>query len=211
MPPIALPRRMWASGEMRFIAPLIVGEDVERVSTIAAIEAKHGRSGPLVFLTIEHVYRQAGEARLHETQRIVYREDPRPGEPAPPDPPAPEGTPRRTLRPDPVQLFRYSALTFNGHRIHYDQAYAREVEGYPDIVVHGPLIATLLLQACADAAPGEEIATFSFRARSPTYAGRPLELHAGRAGHRLEAFAASEGRLVMSAEASLRGEARAIA
>ncbi len=196
MPPIPLPRRMWASGELAFSAPLTVGP-VEKVSTVAAIDFKEGRSGPLLFLTLAHRYVQDGTARVTERQVLVYREDPKPDAPPPPPPAAePGGTVVRTLTPDPVLLFRYSALTFNGHRIHYDLAYAREVEGYAGLVVHGPLIATLLLR---EAAREGEPASFSFRGLSPLIVGEPLSILLERRDGAVRAQAASGARAVMTA------------
>lgn len=165
MPPVPLPRRMWAAGELRYDAPLRLGSTVTRDSTIAAITPKHGSTGPLFFVTVEHRFSADGEPRLHEQQTIVYREmSPEASLPAPT--PAPAEAPWRThWALDATALFRYSALTFNGHRIHYDADYAREVEGYPGLVVHGPLLATLL----ADLAVREQrpVGRFRYRARSP--------------------------------------------
>src|SRR5215213_10868753 len=144
MPPVPLPRRMWAAGALGFEAPLIVGLNVTRRTTIASLDLKKGRTGPLFFLELDHLYTQEGLTCVTERQTLVYREDPKPGETAgnAAAVAGPAGEVVRTLTPDAVLLFRYSALTFNGHRIHYDLAYAREVEGYPALVVHGPLIAT---------------------------------------------------------------------
>jgi 3-methylfumaryl-CoA hydratase len=203
MPPIPLPRRMWASGELSFAAPLMVGE-VEKVSTVAEIDFKEGRTGPLLFLTLEHRYVQEGTARVVERQILVYREDPKPDAPAGEPPRAdPGGTAVRTLVPDPVLLFRYSALTFNGHRIHYDQAYARDVEGYPGLVVHGPLVATLLLR---EAAQGADPASFSFRGLSPLVVGEPLSIVLGCRDGAVRAQATSGARAVMTASLDLRFE-----
>jgi 3-methylfumaryl-CoA hydratase len=203
MPPVPLPRRMWAAGDLTFHAPLVAGAEATRVSTIAALDFKGGRTGPLIFLVIEHRYEQEERNRLTERQTIVYREDPnasdRPIEDKAPSEP-PRGAEVRTLRPNSVLLFRYSALTFNGHRIHYDQTYAREVEGYPDLVVHGPLVATLLLQATADARPDAMIERFSFRAVSPSFVDRPLSLHVAPGGREATATAVSEERIIMTAQ-----------
>lgn len=205
MPPVALPRRMWAAGDLTFHAPLTIDSEVTRLSAIRSIDEKRGRSGPLVFVVIEHRYLQDGEARLTEDQTLVFREDPKPGEegatataPTTSEP----GHTVRTLTPDAVMLFRYSALTFNGHRIHYDLAYAREVEGYPGLVVHGPLIATLLLRACAEAKPGSRVQALSFRGLSPTFAGEPLSISLEPGSQGLGARASSCGRPVMAATAS---------
>ena len=146
LPPVPLPRRMWAGGRLDFMQPLHVGERVERTSRIADVTAKEGRSGSLVFVLVRHEI--AGERGLAivEEHDVVYRGEPQPGERAAVGRPSPgDAAWARTIDPDDVLLFRYSALTFNGHRIHYDRRYVTEVEGYPGLVVHGPLIATLLV------------------------------------------------------------------
>lgn len=173
LPPVPLPRRMWAGSRLEFAAPLRIGEPVTRLSTIERVEQKQGRSGPLVFVTVRHEIDGAGGGRVVDRHDIVYRDDPRPGEPR-------QGTPsalatqaeyRRTVVPDPVMLFRYSALTFNGHRIHYDTDYARDVEGYAGLVVHGPLLATLLLDLVRRWLPDRPVASFDFRALRPVTVG----------------------------------------
>ncbi|HEX8663070.1 MAG TPA: MaoC family dehydratase N-terminal domain-containing protein [Beijerinckiaceae bacterium] len=203
MPPVPLPRRMWAAGELTFLAPLAVGLETARVSTIASLDFKEGRTGPLWFLGIDHEYRQEGGTCVRERQTVVYREDPKPGENRPElgsGGEAESADPVRTLVPDSTMLFRYSALTFNGHRIHYDKDYVRDVEGYPDLVVHGPLVATLLLRAAAEARPG--LRTLSFRALSPSFVGRPLAISLAEAEEGLAATATSDGRRIMAAHAT---------
>ena len=177
LPPIPLPRRMWAGGRVEFNAPLALGEACRRRSTIAKVEEKQGRSGPLAFVTVRHELTQdGGDPALIEEHDIVYREAPAGNAPPPQGQTAPaDAAWREELTPGPVLLFRYSALTFNGHRIHYDADYAREVEGYPDLVVHGPLMATLLLNA-AERATDTPPRRFSFRVLKPAFAGRPLIL-----------------------------------
>ncbi|HEY2021742.1 FAS1-like dehydratase domain-containing protein [Paraburkholderia sp.] len=178
LPPVPLPRRMWAGGRLAFHAPLTVGERARRTSTIANIEDKTGRSGRLVFVTIQHTIEVNGELKLEEEHDIVYREAPRQG--ARPQQPAlaPEGESwRRTIDADPVMLFRYSALTFNGHRIHYDYPYVTQVEGYPGLVVHGPLIATLLVDLVRREMPHATMQSFAFRALRPTFAGQPFTVN----------------------------------
>ena len=170
LPPVSLPRRMWAGGRLQFHGDLRVGVEVERLSTILDVSHKSGRSGELVFVKLRHELVQAGEVRITEEQDIVYRDPPRPGDPQP----APQAAPAtarwsRTVRPDPVLLFRYSALTFNGHRIHYDRPYAQQEEGYPGLVVHGPLLATLLMNLLRDECPRARVAGFSFRAVRPVF------------------------------------------
>lgn len=204
LPPVPLPRRMWAGDRIDFHRPLRVGETVTRTSRILDVKQKDGRSGPLVFVIVRH---EIGDA-LTEEHDIVYREAPKAGEVAPAPPPAPARSQwERTIQPDDVLLFRYSALTFNGHRIHYDRRYATEVEGYPGLIVHGPLIATLLVDLLRRNAPDARIANFTFRAVSPlfdtaafTVCGQPddnektIRLWARNAG----------GGLAMDATATLR-------
>lgn len=203
MPPVPLPRRMWAAGDLAFHGALTVGSPVTRSSTIRSIDDKRGRSGPLIFVVVEHRYEQDGDTRVTETQTLVFREDPKPGgeSPAPPAP-GEEGRVVASVVPDPVMLFRYSALTFNGHRIHYDLAYARDVEGYPGLVVHGPLIATLLLRVCAAARRSERVRTFSFRGLAPTFADEPISIALNESGSSFAATAATANRAVMASKAS---------
>lgn len=166
LPPVDLPRRMWAGGRFRFHAPLILGQPASRQSTIRSVSQKQGRSGRLCFVTVIHELFQNGTCALHEEHDIVYRQDPSPDAPHPIPAAAPEGAEvTRPVVPTQVMLFRYSALTFNGHRIHYDLDYARDVEGYRGLVVHGPLLAQLLMLMATDILG--PLATFSFRAYSP--------------------------------------------
>ena len=183
MPPVALPRRMWAGSRFEFRAPLRVGDRVARTSTIEAVTQKHGRSGPLVFVTVRHEMhcQGASESALVEWHDIVYREAKQPGAPGAGEPlplAAPRGaTWQREVAPEAVLLFRYSALTFNGHRIHYDRRYATGVEGYPGLVVHGPLIATLLLDLLQRHRPDADVATFRFKAVRPTFDLHPFRVN----------------------------------
>jgi 3-methylfumaryl-CoA hydratase len=170
LPPVPLPRRMWAGGRLEFEHPLQVGEEAQRTSRIVDIRTREGRSGSLVFVTVRHEIAQAHRVAITEEHDIVYRGDPRPDA----SPPAREAAPSnesfaREMAPDPVLLFRYSALTFNGHRIHYDRRYVTEVEGYPGLVVHGPLIATLLLDLLRRERPQARVRNFAFRALSPLF------------------------------------------
>ncbi len=166
LPPVPLPRRMWAGGAFAFHRPLRIGANVTRVSTIRDVVLKQGRTGPLCFVTVEHEISDTDGPALTERQDIVYRGiDSTPK--AAPDAAAP-GAHHRKIKADPVFLFRYSALTFNGHRIHYDQPYVTGPEGYPGLIVHGPLQATLLAHYAADlrkAVPSE----FRFRSLSPLF------------------------------------------
>jgi 3-methylfumaryl-CoA hydratase len=182
LPPVSLPRRMWAGGRLWFSAPLVLGDTVTRTSTILKVEAKSGRSGNLVFVTVEHKLVGGQGLAITEEQDIVYREPAAPGSIAGPASPGevPAAAWRRELVPDPVLLFRYSALTMNGHRIHYDRPYAMNEEAYPALVVHGPLQATLLADLAARNVPGR-IAAFEFRGMSPAFDGAALYI-CGEAG-----------------------------
>jgi 3-methylfumaryl-CoA hydratase len=167
LPPIPLPRRMWAGSQLEFREPLNVGDALTRTSTIEDVTEKSGRSGPLVFVRVRHEIRRRGEATvaLLEYHDIVYREEPKADDRAPAAKPAPARSAwERRWVPDDVLLFRYSALTFNSHRIHYDRRYVTEVEGYPGLVVHGPLIATLLLDLVRREMPEADVERFEFRA-----------------------------------------------
>ena len=170
LPPVPLPRRMWAASRMEFRHALRAGSTVTRTSRIADITAKQGRSGPLVFVRVHHELSDTQGLAIAEDQDIVYREMPQAGE-TPPQAVAARTDEQfsRRITPDPVLLFRYSALTFNGHRIHYDRPYAMGEEGYPGLVVHGPLIATLLIDQLRRAHPGLQVKTFEFKAISPLF------------------------------------------
>lgn len=170
LPPVALPRRMWAGSRVVFHRPLRVGDAMQRISRVRDVQWKEGRSGSLVFVVVRHEISVGGVIALTEEQDIVYREAPRPGHvvPAPAEYPATAAW-MRAIEPDPVLLFRYSALTFNSHRIHYDRPYATGVEGYPGLVVHGPLIATMLVDLLRRHRPGAVMTRFTFRAVSPLF------------------------------------------
>jgi 3-methylfumaryl-CoA hydratase len=203
LPPVPLPRRMWAGGRLAFLRPLRVGDAVERRSTITAVESKQGRSGALVFVTVRHEVGDARGVAVTEEHDIVYRDLPRPGAPAPAPVAAPAGEDfSRAIVPDPVLLFRYSALTFNGHRIHYDRSYATQVEGYPGLVVHGPLIATLLVDLLRRERPGATLRAFAFKAASPLFDIHPFTT-CGRqeAGHVALWARNHRGELAMQAQA----------
>lgn len=207
LPPVPLPRRMWAGSRFRFLSPLRVGAEAEKISTIARVEPKQGRSGPLCFVTVAHDLHQNGTHCIAEEHDIVYREDPAPGTPAPVPQPAPDESDfSRTIHPDPVLLFRYSALTFNGHRIHYDQPYATGVEGYPGLVVHGPLLATLLMDLLRREMPDADVSGFAFRALATITDTAEFSVHGARqpdGGVRLWARRA-DGALAMDATATIR-------
>lgn len=171
LPPVPLPRRMWASGEITLHEPLRLGRIARKTSTVRSVELKQGKAGALVFVTVAHELEQDGQPCLNELQHIVYREAPAAPAPLPPGDLAPnEADWSRAVSPDPVTLFRFSALTYNGHRIHYDRDYATREEFYPALVVHGPLLATLLLDLLAREGNVTASPThFSFRAQRPAF------------------------------------------
>jgi 3-methylfumaryl-CoA hydratase len=206
LPPITLPRRMWAGGRLEFLHPLTVGEPIQRVSTIKAIRGKSGRSGQLVFVTVLHEISGANGIAIREEHDIVYRDAPAPGTAAPVPVPAPaDGQFGRTVTPDPVLLMRYSALTFNGHRIHYDRPYAMQDEGYPGLVVHGPLIATLLMETLRAAHPEKDIGSFEFKAVSPLFDIAPFSVNGKLEGNTARLWARGpEGQLAMQASAAFK-------
>lgn len=207
LPPVTLPRRMWAGGRLKFLAPLAIGAKAERFSQIKAVEAKQGKSGPLVFVTVSHEISVQGIPVIQEEHDIVYRESlqtagsMRKTKLAPTD-----AHWSRQISPDPVQLFRYSALTFNGYRIHYDRTYATEVEGYPSLIVHGPLLASLLTDLVRRELPSQTISEFAFRAIAPLFDTEPFSVHGRLAadGHHVMLWASNmRGELTMQAEAKL--------
>jgi 3-methylfumaryl-CoA hydratase len=202
LPPVPLPRRMWAGSRFEFHHPLRVGDQIMRETRVIDIKEKSGRSGPLVFVVVRHEISNAAGVAVAEEHDIVYRDH----GPAAPAQAAPDGAAwERTIQPDDVLLFRYSALTFNAHRIHYDRRYATEVEGYPGLVVHGPLIATLLMDLLRRYAPAANVSRFSFRAVSPLFDTGPFTV-CGKAEGKAVALWARDaaGNLAMSAEALIR-------
>jgi 3-methylfumaryl-CoA hydratase len=210
LPPVSLPRRMWAGGRLQFqnARPLRVGQDVVRQSVITSVDYKEGRSGKLIFVSLRHTILDGeGQVALIEEQDIVYRGHATSAlssavsTRAPTDP-----VWIREVHPDASLLFRYSALTFNGHRIHYDRTYATEVEGYSGLVVHGPLIATLLLELMHTEVPGARIERFSFRAVAPLFDTAPFLVCGHPQGNQrtISLWAQTlDGRLAMSASADL--------
>lgn len=176
LPPVPLPRRMWAGSRLRFHRPLKVGARVDRRSVVSLIVEKGSRSGPLIFVTVHHALTSNGELAIEEDQDLVYREMSSPAADRPRDP-LPTAAWRRTVDPHETLLFRFSALTFNGHRIHYDRRYAEEIEGYAGLVVHGPLIATLLLQLLVERKPDQTVTRFEFKAIRPTLDIAPFDIH----------------------------------
>jgi 3-methylfumaryl-CoA hydratase len=207
LPPVPLPRRMWAGGRLEFVRAMRVGETYTRTSRIADVQHKEGRTGPLVFVVARHEIGNADGIAIAEEQDIVYRDQAKRGEPAPAARPAPAGAAwERAVQPDEVLLFRYSALTFNGHRIHYDRRYATETEGYPGLVVHGPLIATLLLDLLRRHMPQAQLARLEFRAASPLFDTGPFEVNGKPGDGKMVALWASsaDGNLAMTASVTLR-------
>lgn len=175
LPPVPLPRRMWAGGRVTFHKPLLVGASVTKASTITAIKEKTGTTGRLVFVTVRHDLDAGDGIAVSEEQDLVYREPAAAMLPMPVAAPAPKASWVEQVNPGPVLLFRYSALTMNGHRIHYDRSYATDEEAYPALVVHGPLQATLLI-ALAERNLDAPITGFDFRGQSPAFDGVPLHV-----------------------------------
>ncbi|HEU5296712.1 MAG TPA: MaoC family dehydratase N-terminal domain-containing protein [Burkholderiaceae bacterium] len=210
LPPVRLPRRMWAGSQFEFRSPVRVSDEVERTSTIADVSAKEGRTGKLVFVKVRHEVRcnRSAEPAIVEFHDIVYREAKRAGDVDPPPQRADTGAAwQREMVPDDVLLFRYSALTFNGHRIHYDRKYVTEVEAYPGLIVHGPLIATLLMDLVRRNAPDRDVATFRFKAVRPTFDLNPFRVNGQLQsdGKTVKLWAQDhEGWLTMDALATLR-------
>jgi 3-methylfumaryl-CoA hydratase len=198
---------MWAGGRLTFPQPLRVGEAVQRRSQVMSVDHKNGRSGELVFVLVRHEFHGANGLAITEEHDIVYRGLANAVSPAPTLAAAPAACAwQREIVPDDVLLFRYSALTFNGHRIHYDRRYVTEVEGYPGLIVHGPLIATLLLDLLRRNLPTAAIAAFEFKALQPLFDIAPFSVHGQPAGDgktvRLWARDA-KGRPAMDADATL--------
>ena len=202
LPPVPLPRRMWAGGAFTFHDDIRVGERVTRTSTIRDVTLKEGRTGSLCFVTVDHRIESAGRLVIEERQDIVYRGADAPRAPGERPEPAAPGTHRVVVVPSAALLFRYSALTFNGHRIHYDAPYATGVEGYPGLVVHGPLQATMLVQL-AERLHGRRPARFDFRSLSPLFDDADFTLNADEDGGDLRLWTAGVGGPVaMEARAS---------
>ena len=207
LPPVPLPRRMWAGSRLEFFAPLRVGDALRRTSRVSDVNVKEGRSGTLVFVTVRHEIDRGDERLLTDEHDIVYRGT----APVNAAPPTHKQAPHdhlwiRAIEPTPVLLFRYSALTYNSHRIHYDQPYVTRTEGYPGLVVHGPLLATLLLDLLLRERPGAHVARFEFRAVSALFDDAPFYV-CGRpedTNRRVALWAkGSDGRLAMDATATL--------
>ncbi len=209
LPPVPLPRRMWASSKVDFLAPLTVDDSITRTSKILSVTAKSGGSGDLVFVEVEHQTNTTGGPAVREVQSIVYRGAAPAGSALVPPSPGPTlfdptgWNSHLTLVPTEPLLFRFSALTFNSHRIHYDLPYATAEEGYRGLVVHGPLTATKLLQLAQVELGDNALASFAFRGTSPAICGEPLHLVMRGQGKEIELGAfASDGRQVMAATAT---------
>jgi 3-methylfumaryl-CoA hydratase len=206
LPPVELPRRMFAGARMRFLKPLVIGEPAARRGEVVKIVEKTGGSGKLIFVTVGYRIVQDGDVRIEEEQDIVYRER---GEPVP-APTALDGRPEppedawcRTVTPDPVLLFRFSALTFNAHRIHYDRPYAMQEEGYPGLVVHGPLTAVMLMELVRKHS-ARRVKGFSFRGKAPLFDLAPFHLVAALQGDAVDLqVQGPDGKVTMQATAEL--------
>ena len=170
LPPVELPRRMWAGGRLDFKLPIKLGSQIERISRIKQIRHSKGETGELVFVIVGHTISHDDVVLLEEDHNIVYRsakkidEKPKQGKDVPG-----KADWTEIVKPDPVLLFRYSALTFNSHRIHYDRKYATEIEGYPGLVVHGPLLATMLINFFDKKMPNSKLNIFEYKALSPIF------------------------------------------
>ncbi len=209
LPPVALPRRMWAGSRILFLQPLRVGERVEQTSAIEKVEEKTGKAGSLVFVTVKHAISGGSGLAIEDEHDIVYREAPKPGAAAAAAPvePAPRGSWEREIVPTDTLLFRYSALTFNGHRIHYDRRYVTTEEGYAGLVVHGPLIATLMLDLLRRSLPAVTIESFRFRGLRPTVDVSPFAVRGAPGdspGHVRLWSTDNQGQLGMEGEAWTR-------
>jgi 3-methylfumaryl-CoA hydratase len=207
LPPVELPRRMWAGSQLEFLRPLKAGTAITRLSSIESVAHKQGRTGDLVFVKVKHEVSDASGVATIERQDIVYRDHPAAGE----KPPAAQASPAgaewaRGIMPDPVLLFRYSALTLNGHRIHYDRPYATGEEGYDGLVVHGPLLATLLMDSLRSELPGARVGAFSFRAIKPVVDTSPFYV----CGKRDESDPRKVNLWISGSDGSLRMEASAL-
>ncbi len=204
MPPVPLPRRMWAGGQVKFYAPLRVGERARRESTVRDVKIKQGLTGKLCFVEVEHAISVGDELKLSETHNIVYRDIKQPGDKKPRAPDAPDDAQwTREVKPDSTLLFRYSALTFNGHRIHYDLDFCRHEEGYSGLVLHGPLTATLLIEMLRQQNPGKSLESCDYRAYSPLFDDASFTLNGKMDGTDAILWAANpQGRLAMKATVS---------
>jgi 3-methylfumaryl-CoA hydratase len=202
LPPVPLPRRMWAGGEIEFLQPLRVGDESTRSSRIADVQVKTGSTGTLCFVSVEHSISCPRGVAIRERQDIVYREMTTTSAPAKAPPPPPKAQHRETHVSDPVLLFRYSALTFNGHRIHYDRDYVTKVEGYPGLIFHGPLQATFIIEMAAKLHGGKAPKKFSYRGLQPLFEGSEFSINANETADGMELWTANaEGQPTMKGTA----------
>jgi 3-methylfumaryl-CoA hydratase len=192
LPPVPMPRRMWAGGELEFFDALRIGDEARRTSRISDVTLKTGSTGQLCFVSVEHTVTSPRGLAIRERQDIVYRD--MGGTQSPPAKPAapPSAQHRETHMSDPVLLFRYSALTFNGHRIHYDRDYVTKVEGYPGLIVHGPLQAALIVELAASLRGGKPPRQFSYRGVQPLFDGAAFSVNANDNGATMELWTANE-------------------
>jgi 3-methylfumaryl-CoA hydratase len=193
LPPVPLPRRMWAGGELRFLDTLRVGDEPKRSSRISDVTMKTGSTGTLCFVSVEHEVTTSRGTAIRERQDIVYREmssTPQAASAKPAAPP-PAAQHRETHMADPVLLFRYSALTFNGHRIHYDRDYVTKVEGYPGLIFHGPLQATFIVELAAKLHDGKPPKKFSYRGLQPLFEGSEFSINANQTDNGMELWTAN--------------------
>ena len=203
LPPVPLPRRMWAGGELEFLDPLRVGDEAKRTSRISNVTVKTGSTGTLCFVSVEHVVTTPRSIAIRERQDIVYRD--MSGAAAAPKapPPPPSAKHREAHMADPVLLFRYSALTFNGHRIHYDRDYVTKVEGYPGLIFHGPLQAAFIVELAAKLHGGTPPKKFSYRGVQPLFEGSEFSVNANDNASGVELWTAnSEGQPTMKGTAT---------
>ena len=200
LPPVPLERRMWAGSRVRFHRPFAIDTPIVRTSTITDVVLKHGAtSGPLVFVSVEHAYVQAGTSCVEETQTIVYRH-PSAFKAAGPATKS-VATTTHTVIPNTTLMFRYSAVTFNGHRIHYDHNYATQDEGYPGLVVHGPLTATLLMNLAQSTNKDQQLRTFEFKGIAPAFVDHTLHLSVLDKGAKTLEARNEKDALIMTAQA----------
>jgi 3-methylfumaryl-CoA hydratase len=201
LPPVPLPRRMWAGGEIEFLQPLRVGDESTRTSRIADVQVKTGSTGTLCFVSVEHSISSPRGVAIRERQDIVYREMTS-SAPATAKAPPPKAQHRETHVSDPVLLFRYSALTFNGHRIHYDRDYVTKVEGYPGLIFHGPLQAALIIEMAAKLHSGKPPKKFTYRGLQPLFEGSEFSINANETADGMELWTANaEGQPTMKGTA----------
>lgn len=203
LPPVPLPRRMWAGGEIEFLQPLRVGDESTRTSRIADVQVKTGSTGTLCFVSVEHSISSPRGLAIRERQDIVYREMTSAQAAPPKVPPSPPTAQHRESHvSDPVLLFRYSALTFNGHRIHYDRDYVTGVEGYPGLIFHGPLQAALIIEMAARLRGGKAPTKFTYRGLQPLFEGTEFSVNANDGGESMELWTANaEGQPTMKGTA----------